>query len=89
MQKLRLDLDALDVDSFATDGGRQTPRGTVHGQDSTGSWFTVGQVSCYGDCMTREYDTCHEAGPSVGPSCDYICTEPSVGCYPPPETETC
>jgi hypothetical protein len=78
MKKIRLDLDTLDVVSFATAGGPNAPRGTIHGNSST--YFTMGQVSCYGECMTKEYDSCWEAGPSVGPSCDSICTGPSVGC---------
>jgi hypothetical protein len=80
MRKLRLDLEAIDVVSFPTDDQPDALRGTVHGRDSTGSHFTVGHVSCYGECMTEEYHTCREAGPSVGPSCDYVCTALSVGC---------
>jgi hypothetical protein len=90
MKKIRLELDTLDVVSFATSGEPDVPRGTVQGRDSMNSFFTLGfHDSCYGMCLTNEYDTCHEAGPSVGPSCDYYCQGPSIGCYPPPETETC
>jgi hypothetical protein len=78
MKKIRLDLDSLDVVTFATDGGPDAPRGTIHGNQNT--YFTIGQDSCYGGCMTHEYHTCMEAGPSVGPSCDYICTAQTVGC---------
>jgi len=93
MKKLRLELEALDVVSFATDGEHAVPRGTVQGQgitetDQTGSFFTLGgHDSCYGMCNTNEYGTCGE--PSVGPSCEAFCTAPSVGCYPPAETELC
>ncbi len=93
MEKIRLDLNTLDVVSFATDGEPETPRGTVHGHSENTQdrdytmhyndciYFTVGQVSCYqGQCGTVEYHTCAEAGPSVGPSCDYICQDPSYGC---------
>ena len=95
MKKIRLSLDALDVVSFATSGERNEPRGTVHGRDNPWEpmsrdytinpndcmYFTLGQVSCYqGQCGTNEYATCAEAGPSVGPSCDYICQDPTYGC---------
>jgi hypothetical protein len=89
MKKIRLDLDALDVVSFATDSEPDAPRGTIHGHNTMTPYFTLGQPSCYGGCATDEYHTCWEAGPSVGPSCDYICQEPSVGCYPPDWTEAC
>lgn len=91
MKKIRLDLDTLDVDSFATSGEPDAPRGTVHGHDPFSRdytinpndcmYFTLGQVSCYqGQCMSNEYYTCGEAGPSVGPSCDYICQDQTYGC---------
>jgi len=93
MKKLRLELDSLDVVSFPTDGEHEIPRGTVQGQgtrDQTNSFFTLGgHDSCYGMCMTHEYDTCHEAGPSVGTSCDYFCTAPSIGCTGSVETQCC
>jgi hypothetical protein len=92
MKKLRLDLDDLDVVSFATRDEQAAVKGTIHGQDQiqTNSFFTLGgHDSCYGMCNTMEYDTCHEAGPTVGTSCDYFCTAPSIGCTPPAETEYC
>lgn len=88
MSKLHLELDALDVVSFAAAGDDTGARGTVHGAEyftgncPTGSYFTLGHVSCYGECMTREYDTCYEAGPTVGPSCDYLCLGDTIGCIP-------
>ena len=89
MKKLRLELEALDVVSFATDDEQGVPRGTVHGQNQN-SFFTLGgHDSCYGMCMTYEYDTCHFAGPSVGTSCDYYCTAPSIGCTGSVETQCC
>lgn len=95
MRKLHLDLDALDVTSFAARGDGADASGTVHGADQrdlgyhpTSSYFTLGHQSCYGDCMTNEYDTCWEAGPSVGPSCDYFCLAQTVGCIPV-ETSYC
>jgi hypothetical protein len=77
MKKIRLDLEALDVVSFTTDGDPDAPRGTVRGQDS---YTYGGYLSCQGLCNTNEYDTCREAGPSVGPSCDWDCAAASVGC---------
>lgn len=84
MKKIRLDLEALDVVSFATDGEPDAPRGTIHGRDSYYGYTHGGFLSCQGLCNTHEYQTCHEAGPSVGPSCDWDCAAASVGC-----TETC
>lgn len=92
MNKIRLDLDTLDVTSFPTTDEREAPRGTVHGRDGiteteTNPFFTLGgHDSCYGMCNTNEYGSCGE--PSVGPSCENFCTAQSVGCYPA-ETETC
>lgn len=89
MEKIRLDLNALDVESFPTSDEGKAARGTVRGQESTGSYFTLGHDSCYGGCDTREYDTCNEASCTVGPSCEYFCTAQSVGCSSGPETELC
>lgn len=92
MKKIRLDLDALDVVSFETNGEAEGSRGTVHGQATreggTNPYFTLDHHdSCYGMCQTYEYNTCGE--PSVGPSCEYFCLAQTVGCYPPPETDFC
>ena len=94
MKKIRLNLDSLDVLSFATEEEPDRKRGTVHAhiqtQMSDCSTFTLGwHDSCYGTCHTYEYRTCADSQPSVGPSCDYYCTAPSVGCYPGAETELC
>jgi hypothetical protein len=94
MKKIRLDLDSLEVLSFATEEESDRARGTVHARVETQmtdcSAFTLGwNDSCYGMCHTHEYYTCAETQPSVGPSCDYYCTAPSVGCDPGAETELC
>ena len=52
MKKIRLDLDALRVDTFAT-GGAVSERGTVHGRAVTEfvcSWLPTcpGQATCGG-----------------------------------------
>ena len=42
MRKVRLDLDGLEVESFATTGGRGAERGTVKGHDSAvGTWESI------------------------------------------------
>lgn len=94
MKKIRLDLDSLDVLSFATEEKGNELRGTVHARVYTRmgdcETFTLGwHDSCYGMCNTHEYHTCAVAGPTVGPSCDYYCTALSVGCDPGAETELC
>lgn len=79
MKKLRLDPETLEISTFAAEEDGMAERGTVQG-NQTSTYFTWGQVSCYGDCQTQEYETCWEAGPSRGPSCDYVCTGQSIGC---------
>lgn len=90
MKKIRLDLEALDVVSFTTDDESGAARGTVRAHNTTEPFFTLGgQASCNGGCFTHEYPTCYEGCPS-GVSCDYLCPEPTIGCYfPPAETEDC
>ena len=60
MRKLKLDLDAIQVESFTTHAG-QAPRGTVDGQ----------QRQTYGcptwTCPPPTQDTCDQA------TCDYSC----------------
>jgi len=46
MEKIRLDLDELDVESFATEGAMETERGTVHGA-ATGLCGTSVKVGCW------------------------------------------
>lgn len=88
MKKIRLDLDALDVESFATRDTPEAERGTVHGQGVANPWFTLdGHDSCYGMCATHEYNDCGAC--TVGPSCEYYCLAQSVGCSSGPETELC
>jgi hypothetical protein len=75
MEKLKLDLDALTVESFATER-RSTERGTVAGQELTEN------------CGNTDYCTAPTCGGTCYASCDgsdcgtYRCTEYS--CY-----ETC
>jgi hypothetical protein len=67
MRKLRLDLDALDVESFAVAAGRPG-RGTVHGAQPT-------ELDC-----TLAPDLCKPTGPEA-PSCQDSCTG-LAGCVP-------
>jgi hypothetical protein len=61
MEKVRLSLDDLHVQSFATTGAGAAPRGTVRGHDSVTdpvncptadpAWDTCWE-SCYGSCWS-------------------------------------
>ncbi len=91
MKKIRLNLEELNVVSFAT-GAEPDARGSVHGRVVVGGGtepYVFTGPSCYGDCLTNEYDTCREAGPSVGPSCEEMCGAWTVGCHVFTEPETC
>jgi hypothetical protein len=47
MRKIQLDLDALDVQSFATTGGGPEERGTVHARGGSGDCLgTLYQAEC-------------------------------------------
>lgn len=62
MKKIRLDLDRLSVESFATGDTDAPPRGTVHGQ-----WSQRG--TCDGFVATCQY------GGTCGPGCATVgCT---------------
>lgn len=56
MNKIKLDLDRLQVDSFETDAAGRAERGTVHGL-----WSQVG--TCDGRVATCQY------GGTCGPGC--------------------
>jgi hypothetical protein len=49
MRKIRLNLDALAVESFSTTGDREKSPGTVHAHDAT---ILMGCVSGDSDCAT-------------------------------------
>lgn len=83
MKKLRLRMDDLRVESFATLGGPAQPRGTVRGHEPT--------VMCSGTCTANPdctdvfacetYGDCTLAGScegTCGNSCDVTC---QVSCY--------
>ena len=71
MKKIRLHLDALEVESFDVAGEPEEPRGTVHGN--------TGDLRCTTDCPTAPVtcteDTCQDT--CDGPSCDiyHLCAD--------------
>ena len=73
-RKLRLDVDALTVESFRTDDEDALKRGTVHGYSPP--------CTMYGTCQDTCANTC--AGPTCEPPCE---GEPTLymtcmdGCY--------
>ncbi|HEX9935747.1 MAG TPA: hypothetical protein VGB15_01440 [Longimicrobium sp.] len=66
MQKLRLDLDRLTVDSFATLARTETPRGTVRGRDDT---FYCPTPDCTVSCGFTELNTCTGGGAVSNSGC--------------------
>lgn len=71
MRKLRLDVEALAVESFAADVEMQ--RETVHAHDESNFSLCVGKVlaSCYANCMTDAlYPTCGNERSWCVPTCD-------------------
>jgi hypothetical protein len=71
MKKLRLRLDALEVDSFEVPGRTEAARGTIHGR--------TGDLRCTTDCPTAQI-TCTEDTYDVtcaGASCDiyHLCQD--------------
>ncbi|HEX6372208.1 MAG TPA: hypothetical protein VF006_25040 [Longimicrobium sp.] len=72
MEKVRLSLDELQVQSFATTGAAGDRRGTVRANDSTGPV----------DCPTADplWDTCWESCWGSCGSCHQSC-EGSCDCY--------
>ena len=75
MKKIRLDVEALEVDSFDTGKEGEAPRGTVRGHLTVGSTmpYVPSGASCFGDCLTREYDTCFDDAPTDPASCNDYC----------------
>jgi hypothetical protein len=74
MRKIRLDLEALEVDSFAISADGDDDRGTVHARASlrlcTGADTCAGEPTCLGDATcasacseTDGYAYCKTAGP--------------------------
>ena len=58
MAKLKLALDALDVQSFDTDGGRGRT-GTVHGHDTVQTEWCTGYPDCISRGCATPKETCY------------------------------
>lgn len=72
MKKLRLDLDTLEVETFAAE--------SVPGQDGTVHGHTAAQSDCYETCNAL-YNTCAPAGSCSCNFCTADCTGIGVECY--------
>jgi hypothetical protein len=78
MRKIRLDLDALEVDSFVVSADGGDDRGTVHARESlrlcTGAGTCAGEPSCLGDPTCAS--ACSETyGGAICKSCGPCCYE--------------
>jgi hypothetical protein len=94
MNKLRLDLEELTVDSFQTLPEAETPRGTVQAFASVGD-STCFYAICYNEtyaprctngdtCAYSCYNSCTTADATCGNTCDYTCDDATcVTCYQP------
>jgi hypothetical protein len=90
MRKLKLSLDALQVDSFHATAGASA-RGTVPGH----SWTQYADESCFGTCdggCTRDWGSCNGGCGSGGVSCYGTCNASCNGtcnatCGCPPGTD--
>ena len=75
MGKLKLDLDAIEVDSFET-GRVLMWRGTVVGRESLEGTFlevTCGQQTCQAVCVAGSQQPYCAGGTAGGASCAYSC----------------
>jgi len=75
MGKLKLDLDALAVETFETTQPDES-QGTVHGNQQQGTFQTLFQVSCGGSCI-------HCGGVATFQSCFQTCGQTC------PQVQTC
>lgn len=84
MRKMKLELEALEVESFTTGSGNGV--GTVRGHDSTDQTYCGCQTEQTGDyCVATDADgtkviMCQPtvAGTCHGPTCDYgTCNDPT------------
>ena len=61
MKKLRLDLDRLQVETFATDAEELAERGTVHGMNHTREYLCTKADTCRNtSCLGGPQCTCPE-----------------------------
>jgi hypothetical protein len=101
MRKLRLDLDALAVESFDTRDDAESARGTLFAREGSTAHTDCWGLTCPGcgatalvlctaqDCPSREVGSCDVTCETCGDSCDgwHTC----YMCYtiPPSSPETC
>lgn len=86
MAKIRLDLEALAVDTFATDGARRAA-GTVHAH-ATNPWDCVYSATGQNDCPCNSQASCFDCIYSAVLTCQDTCSAP--GCDGPTVNEmTC
>jgi hypothetical protein len=90
MKRLTLNLNALEVQSFAT--APHTPdRGTVHGQQQCTCYTCTcpNCFSCAATCPASCYNTCDDLGcrtregaNTCDPTCDFTCATMYCACEP-------
>jgi hypothetical protein len=85
MPKMKLDLDALQIESFDT-SETDAERGTVRGHDASDR-LTVCQESCAGTCYTHCWGECGDGGTEHGPTVT-TCTQ-ILNCEVDPFTRSC
>jgi hypothetical protein len=67
MRKIHLDLETLQVASFATTAARTPARGTVHGQDEGGMELMDASATAASACSwTNGAFACKSCGPCCG-----------------------
>ena len=69
MRKIRLDVNALRVESFDTVDVKRKAQGTVHGYYSQ---ITCPETQCGNQCQSGPFPTCNET---------YAWTDGYVGCF--------
>lgn len=81
MEKVRLDLDELEVQSFVTTGADPQPRGTVHGNEQCSCQCCPTDPAlntCWNSCADTCWATC--AGDTCWGSCGGSCDCGSNDC---------
>ncbi len=81
MKKIRLDVEALEVSSFAVDATPE-PRGTVEARALTSAcnYSVDDRQSCRHECFVYswEYDGCGVSGETCGASCAWACDSVNI-----------
>lgn len=87
MRKIRLDVEGLAVDSFATHA-EGTDAGTVRGHERTNAWDCVYSLTGTEHCPCDSEASCFDCIHSAVATCQFTCTAP--GCDGPTNFElTC